>query len=74
MSLDSTEIFLEERSKRMCNQWNQTGACSFGDNCKYSHRSNYELIQLIQPVVFDVQRWIQKKLPNQIVVPESLLS
>ena len=32
----------------MCNKWNQTGSCSFGDNCKYSHRSTYELIQLIE--------------------------
>jgi hypothetical protein len=32
----------------MCNKWSQTGSCPFGENCKYSHRSNYELIQLIE--------------------------
>ncbi len=46
--LDSMEILLDERAKRICNKWNQTGTCSFGDNCKYSHRMNYELIQLIE--------------------------
>jgi len=46
--LDSSEILLDEQSKKICNKWNQTGTCSFGDNCKYSHRINYELIQLIE--------------------------
>ncbi|UJR07617.1 hypothetical protein I4U23_011906 [Adineta vaga] len=79
---DLTEILLEERSKRICNKWNQTGSCPFGENCKYSHRSNYKLIQLIEqaqqnstnPSNFDVQRWIGKKLPNGIHLPESLAS
>ena len=46
--IDPVEILLDERSKRICNKWSQTGSCPFGDNCKYSHRSNYEFIQLIE--------------------------
>jgi len=55
--LDPIEILLDERSKRICNKWNQTGSCPFGDNCKYSHRSNYELIQLIeqQSILFSTE-------------------
>jgi hypothetical protein len=69
------EILVEERSKRICNQWNQTGSCSFGENCKYSHRSNYQLMQLNQQAInFNVNRWIQKKLSYQIILPESLAS
>lgn len=77
------EILLDERSKRMCNKWIQTGSCPFGENCKYSHRSIYELTQLIEQAKqssstsssnFDVQRWIEKKLPNEISLPESLAS
>ncbi|CAF1629800.1 unnamed protein product [Adineta ricciae] len=78
---DPAEILLDERSKRMCNKWIQTGSCPFGENCKYSHRSIYELTQLIEQAKqnsfpsssnFDVQRWIAKKLPSDIILPASL--
>ncbi|CAF4166429.1 unnamed protein product [Rotaria sp. Silwood2] len=80
--LDLVEILLNERTKKICNKWNQSNSCPFGDNCKYSHRSNYELIQLIEQekqnlnnqLNFDVHRWVQKKLPNEILLPESLTS
>ncbi|CAF3257477.1 unnamed protein product [Rotaria sp. Silwood2] len=79
---DLVEILLNERTKKICNKWNQSNSCPFGDNCKYSHRSNYELIQLIEQekqnlnnqLNFDVHRWVQKKLPNEILLPESLTS
>ncbi|CAF1170850.1 unnamed protein product [Rotaria sordida] len=79
---DPVEILLNERTKKICNKWNQSHSCPFGDNCKYSHRSNYELIQLIEQAKqnlnnqlnFDIHRWIQKKLPSEILLPESLAS
>ena len=46
--LEPMEILLEERMKRVCNKWTQTGSCPFGENCRYSHRSNYDLMQLIE--------------------------
>ncbi|CAF1047181.1 unnamed protein product [Adineta steineri] len=77
---DPIEMLIDERSKRICNKWTQTGSCPFGNNCKYSHRSNYDLIQLIEQTKqnfnnqsnLDVQLWIQKKLSNEIVLPQSL--
>lgn len=48
--LDPLENLLNERSKRLCNKWNQTNSCPFSENCKYSHRSNYELIQSIERI------------------------
>ena len=76
--LDPTEILFEERSKKICNQWNQTGSCSFGENCKYSHRSIYELMQLKEDHFlsnnFNVNRWIEKKLSYEIILPQSLAS
>ncbi len=53
--LEPIEILLDERSKRMCKQWNQTGSCSFGENCKYSHRFNYEIIQFIEQQSFSFE-------------------
>lgn len=73
------EILLEERMKKICHQWNQTGTCSFGENCKYSHRSNFQLMQLNEQQTnssadyFFVNKWIQKKLSNPIILlPESI--
>lgn len=76
------QILNDERDKKICNKWIQTGLCSYGNNCKYSHRLNYELIQLIEQqkrfslnkqTNFDVHKWICKKIPNGIIVSESLI-
>lgn len=79
MYLDVKEILYEERGKNMCHQWNQTGMCSFGENCKYSHRSNVQLMQFNEQQMnssedyFFVKKWIEKKLNDQIPLPPSLL-
>lgn len=77
--LDVREILYEERGKNICHQWTQTGRCSFGENCKYSHRSNGQLMQLNEQQInrmdddLYVKKWIEKKFHDQIPLPPSLL-
>ncbi|CAM4796039.1 unnamed protein product [Rotaria magnacalcarata] len=79
---DPVEILINERLKTSCIKWKQSNSCLFGNNCKFSHRSNYELFQLIEQAKqnlnnqnnFDVHRWIQRKLSNESILPESLVS
>ena len=42
---------MDERLKKICKKWNENnGLCPFGNDCKYSHRSNYELSQFVEQI------------------------
>lgn len=78
-------LLSEEQNKRPCHQWIQMGTCSYGEKCKYSHRTNEQLIQIIEQCVIppslphqpvkniDIHRWIEKKIPDARFLPESLV-
>lgn len=50
--VNPTDFLREEQLKRLCHQWFQRGSCSYRDKCKYSHRSNEELIRFIEQGIF----------------------
>ncbi|CAF0844310.1 unnamed protein product [Didymodactylos carnosus] len=62
---DPMLLLQEEQTKRFCNKFAQQGYCEFGDNCKYSHYTNEDLINIIQRAQEDYIRK-QNTLENNI--------
>lgn len=53
---DSAAILYDEQTKKPCRKFLQKGICDFGPNCRFSHMSEQELINLKRQVEDERQR------------------
>ncbi|XP_023275361.1 zinc finger matrin-type protein 5 isoform X1 [Seriola lalandi dorsalis] len=67
---DSAAILYDEQTKKPCRKFLQKGICDFGPNCRFSHMSEDELINLKRQVEDERQHregsW-DRKMPGRSV-------
>lgn len=57
---DAATALAEEQDKKVCRKFQQTGRCDFGNNCRFSHMSEEDLVRLKLQVEAEERRAKEK--------------